>query len=72
MNAKEARELTDKNERPYEGIIKQIQCAAERGDSFFIHPKLSSRNIFELIKNGYKVSEGKDPFGVSTMTIIEW
>lgn len=34
MNAKEARELTDKNERPYEEIIKQIQCAAERGDSF--------------------------------------
>ncbi len=30
MNAKEARELTDKNERPYEGIIKQIQCEAER------------------------------------------
>ena len=30
MNAKEARELTDKNEIPYEEIIKQIQCTAER------------------------------------------
>lgn len=72
MNAKEARELTDKNEIPYEEIIKQIQCTAERGSSFYIYPKLSSRNIFELIKNGYKVSEAKDSFGASTMTIIEW
>lgn len=72
MNAKEARELTDKQHDTLKQCIEDIAIIAKSGKSTYYPKKLSRETESKLVELGYKIRRDTDPRDCVELITVSW
>lgn len=71
LTAKEAREISEKNQLSVEEAMEFISSAARDGKTATSFSNLHKNTVDWLFNNGYTLSKHTDPFGVVFIR-VEW
>ena len=71
ITAKEAREISEKNQLSVEEAMEFISSAARDGKTATLFSNLHKGTVDWLFNNGYTLSKHTDPFGVVFIR-VEW
>lgn len=71
LTAREAREISEKNQLSVEKAMEFISSAARDGKTATLFSNLHKNTVDWLFNNGYTLSKHTDPFGVVFIR-VEW
>ncbi|MDF1547098.1 MAG: hypothetical protein P1P88_04715 [Bacteroidales bacterium] len=72
MEAKNAREISEKNKLGIEGVLKNIEAVANSGHDTLVCSNLHQDAINFLMELGYKISIFRDPYNGLKNHFISW